>query len=91
MLEKCANPACGTAFRHLKQGKLFQVEGEGLPQSQRLSLRKPRRYVERYWLCDTCAGRLTLAFEKGRGVVPIPLPDSRLLALPSRGPDKLST
>jgi len=26
MLRKCANPACPNLFRHLSQGKLFQVE-----------------------------------------------------------------
>jgi hypothetical protein len=73
MLAKCANPACGTPFHHLNDGKLFQVEGESLPEVGRFSLRKRRHYIERYWLCDACAAHLTLTFEKGRGVVPVPL------------------
>lgn len=77
MLAKCANPACGTSFRQLNQGKLFQVEGENPPESGRFSLRKRRHYLERYWLCDECAGVFTLAFEKGRGIVPVPLAKPR--------------
>jgi len=74
MLAKCANPACGTPFRHLNQGKLFQVEGEESVERRPLvSLRRRRHYVERYWLCDACAARFTLTFEEGRGVVPVSL------------------
>ena len=74
MLAKCANPACGTPFRHLHEGKLFQVESENSPEAgHRFSLRKRRPYIERYWLCDKCAAGFTLTFEKGRGIVPVPL------------------
>jgi hypothetical protein len=80
MLSKCANPACAQAFR-LDQGKLFQVETEYFPASdsrQALPIKRGRilrHHVERYWLCDSCSSTLTLAFEKGRGVSTVPLPD----------------
>ena len=35
---------------------------------------RPVRHVERYWLCDLCSPLLTLIFERGRGMVTIPLP-----------------
>ncbi len=80
MLYKCANPACEQPFRHLDEGKLFQVETEYFPASE---TRQPslsrrgrmlRHHIERYWLCDSCSSTLTLAFEQGRGISTIPLP-----------------
>jgi hypothetical protein len=79
MLYKCANPACDVPFRHLGQGKLFQIETdcvEALPSRNGGGSRKRRilRHVERYWLCDRCSGRLTLAVERGGGMITVPLP-----------------
>jgi len=78
MLHKCANPNCASPFRRLEEGKLFQVELE--PSSDLLATRSghsPRsrasRHVERFWLCDKCCSLLTLSFERGRGVVAVPL------------------
>lgn len=77
MLHKCANPVCSQPFRRLAEGKLFQVEMEYFPlaQVELARRRRPRRLrqIDRYWLCDECCGHLTLAFEKGRGVVTVPL------------------
>jgi len=77
MLHKCANSACSNLFRFLSQGKLYQVETEYLnPPSRNFRIRdgKGRRRVEHYWLCDECSSFLTLAFEKGRGMIIVPLP-----------------
>ena len=78
MLHKCANPACPSVFRSLSRGKLFLLEMEhsgtapGLcPTNRRERL---ARRVERYWLCDCCSSLLTLTFERGRGMVTVPLP-----------------
>ena len=74
MLKKCANPMCSSQFRVLSQGKLFQVEVDGfIACANPRKTRSPRR-VERYWLCDRCCSSLTLIFEKGRGMVTVPLP-----------------
>ena len=79
MLHKCANPACSNRFRHLNLGKLFQVEKPSLPVSMSRFLttkrrtRSPRR-TEHYWLCDPCSLLLTLTFEKGSGMITVPLP-----------------
>lgn len=79
MLYKCANEACSTPFRRLREGKLFQVEteyfGAGGPAVE--STRKPRngRRVEHYWLCDACSPFVTLTFDQQRGVITVPLPD----------------
>src|SRR5437016_10961414 len=79
MLHKCANPACSNPFRRLSEGKLFQVETEyaGPSNEQRCNHREFRRppRVEHYWLCNECASFLTLTFEKGSGMITVPLPD----------------
>lgn len=79
MLHKCANPACTSLFRRLSLGKLFLLEtdnGEALTLPIVSRSRKDRslRRIERYWLCDGCASLLTLTFERGRGMVTVPLP-----------------
>jgi hypothetical protein len=78
MLHKCANPACRSAFRSLSQGKLFLLETENAPViSDAIPVHhreRSVRHVERYWLCDLCSPLLTLIFERGRGMVTIPLP-----------------
>ena len=79
MLHKCANPVCPTLFRSLHQGKLFLLETDRSdPQKSRIAstIRKGRtvRRMERYWLCDDCSSRLTLTFQRGRGMVTVPLP-----------------
>ena len=74
MLHKCANPACSNPFRRLSDGKLFQIEKPVPADSPRggRSSRLTRR-VEHYWLCDDCSALLTLAFERGRGLITVPL------------------
>lgn len=79
MLHKCANPVCPSLFRSLRQGKLFLLETDcsvgamSGPASPNRRLRSGRR-IERYWLCDRCSSLLTLTFERGRGMVTVPLP-----------------
>lgn len=72
MLAKCANPECSAPFRYLHQGKLFQIEvdaGEGPLTRSGLTLvkGKPPQRVEYFWLCDTCARTMTMAYQKGAG------------------------
>ena len=79
MLCKCANEACNTPFRRLREGKLFQVETEYFaghrprPGMQRNA--RPGRRIEHYWLCDACSAFVTLTFDRDRGVITVPLPD----------------
>ena len=79
MLYKCANQACNTPFRRLREGKLFQVEtqyfrGRGPAASVQRKAR-PGRHIEHYWLCDACAPFVTLTFDRDHGVITVPLPD----------------
>ena len=77
MLSKCANPACTTPFHYLHDGKLFQIDtAAGSPQIGGLQLvaepRQPHR-IEFFWLCAECSSTMTLAFQRGKGVVMVPL------------------
>jgi hypothetical protein len=79
MLHKCANPMCPRPFRSLNHGKLFLIEIDhpaAFPHDGATTLRKERspRRIERYWLCDDCSSLLTLTFQRGRGIVTVPLP-----------------
>jgi hypothetical protein len=79
VLHKCANPDCSNRFRRLKLGKLFRVEKPFLPVSVSRFLKtkrrtRPPRRTEHYWLCDPCSLLLTLTFEKGSGMITVPLP-----------------
>jgi hypothetical protein len=82
MLSKCSNPACSSPFLYLRRGKLFRMEtsagyerradfaGDG-------EAKRPTRRLEYFWLCEECATRMTLAFEKGVGIMTRPLTRAR--------------
>jgi hypothetical protein len=76
VLHKCANPACSSLFRSLSRGKLFLLQTDSAAWGITPAHRRERstRRMERYWLCDACSAVLTLAFERGRGMVTVPLP-----------------
>jgi hypothetical protein len=79
MLHKCANPACPSLFRSLNLGKLFLLETDNCETMTsgttfRGGRERSLRRMERYWLCDGCSSVLTLAFERGKGMVTVPLP-----------------
>jgi hypothetical protein len=79
MLSQCANPECSKPFLRLRDGKLFLVETErvtkpGEPAAPPfVRARKLRRCVEHYWLCDGCAARWTLVYDREHGVALAPL------------------
>ena len=73
MVSKCANPECSAPFLYFHRGKLFRMETEGR-QDRRRNMGNENgngrclRRIEFYWLCDDCAERMTLAFDKAGGV-----------------------
>ncbi len=74
MLSKCANPACSTAFQYLRDGKLFQIEvGSSAESGIHVVNKSPSRKIEFFWLCGPCSARLTLAYQRGKGVITLPL------------------
>jgi|SRR5690349_8375315 len=73
MVSKCANPECSAPFLYFHAGKLFRLEvATGVERRRNLghdeTAKKPLRHIEFYWLCDSCAERMTLSFEKGSGI-----------------------
>jgi hypothetical protein len=78
MLSKCANPDCSEHFLYFRRGKLFRWDGQAtnLASSQfgeDPAVRKPPRRVEFFWLCEDCASRMTLTFDKGSGIAVKPI------------------
>jgi hypothetical protein len=64
-------------FLRLREGKLFLVETEPGGQPGEVapprSLRaRPKRRVERYWLCDLCAIEWTLIYDREHGILLAP-------------------
>jgi hypothetical protein len=73
MLSKCANPNCEVPFRYFHTGKLFRVDiSTGRDRRRAMGedseQRKPLRRLEFYWLCQECAGKMTLVYEKELGI-----------------------
>jgi hypothetical protein len=73
MVSKCANPDCSAPFRYFHTGKLFQSEtSRGVDRrstmGQDVQQGKPVRRLEFFWLCDDCARKMTLIFDKESGV-----------------------
>ncbi|MBZ5705727.1 MAG: hypothetical protein LAN63_10265 [Acidobacteriia bacterium] len=80
MVSKCANPGCSTPFLYLHEGRLFRFEtgvGNGSASGTEANGRQPMRRIEFFWLCDHCAGRMTVVFEEGAGVKVLPLSRSQ--------------
>src|ERR1700756_1627302 len=71
MLSKCANPSCKASFRYFHQGKLFRMEMETSEPDEAVLTRKGKavRHAEFFWLCDRCAGRMTLEHNQYGSVV----------------------
>ena len=79
MLHKCANQACSTPFRRLREGKLFRVETEYFaahgPKAESPRKTRSGHRIEHYWLCHACSPFVTLTFDQQHGLITVPLPD----------------
>lgn len=79
MLSKCANPECSAPFLYFHRGRLFRLETEGRQDRRRnmggeVGTAKALRRVEFYWLCQDCAEKMTLTFDRMSGITVRPLP-----------------
>ena len=80
MLYKCANPACSSLFRSLSHGKLFLLHTDGpaaggsgvAPAIRRGRSALPEWSATGY--ATTVSPLLTLTFERGRGMITVPIP-----------------
>jgi hypothetical protein len=74
MVSKCANPVCSASFRYFREGRLFEIEVTANQLTSPANpQRKPHRKVEYFWLCSSCATKLTVKADEGRGAVTVPL------------------
>ena len=85
MVSKCANPDCSTSFRYFHQGKLFRIETAiGTERRRALGIgledKNLLKRLEFYWLCDSCAERFTLIFDRASGITVCPRDRSRAAA-----------
>lgn len=84
MLSKCANPSCNAPFQYLREGRLFKFDQQQVEHAgpRLVTSKKPVRRVEHFWLCADCATRLTVAYDRTKGVYVSPL--RRLAAVAAR-------
>jgi hypothetical protein len=75
MLSKCANPSCQAPFQYLSEGKLFRFDQRQAVHAgpQLVTEKKPPRRIEHFWLCSDCASRMTVAWDRTKGVYVQPL------------------
>jgi hypothetical protein len=82
MVSNCANPACGTPLRYLRDGRIFQFEVKALAPPGGgevggvLARKTLSRQVWHFWLCGQCSANMTLEFNGCEGLKIIPLPHS---------------
>lgn len=68
MVANCANPECGTPFRYFRDGRLFRFDLNHFRPAMVGPDVTVHRRVENFWLCGSCASRMTLISELGVGV-----------------------
>jgi len=73
MVSKCANPNCAASFLYFHEGKLFRVDtSSGSDRRRTLGQNeftdRPLRRVEFYWLCESCASKMTLVYDEQTGM-----------------------
>ncbi len=64
MVEKCANPRCGSAFTYFRRGRLYVFDLRS--QSAKSEWQSTR--LEHYWLCAACSAEMEIVAE-GNGIV----------------------
>ncbi len=79
MLSKCANPVCTAPFLYLSQGKLYKLETSvragnldrpDFADSQNM---RAERRLEYFWLCEECAPKVLLTYNRATGIGAAPL------------------
>ena len=73
MIQKCANPECGSEFRYSNRGRLFPFEirhpkapCRDVPSA--ICSMKPSHATILFWLCENCAPRFTVRFTPETGL-----------------------
>jgi len=69
MLSKCTNLSCSASFRHLADGRLFQLENDSPVAASKAT--------EYFWLCSRCSAAMTLRLAHDGNVAATELPQAR--------------
>ena len=69
MISKCMNPSCFASFRHLGDGRLFQLQNDAPAAASKA--------IEYFWLCDRCSVVMTLRIARDGNVVTTRLPETQ--------------
>ena len=69
MISKCMNPSCSTPFRHLADGRLFQLQNDAPAAVSSV--------IEYFWLCSRCSAVMTLRIARNGKVVTTGLPETQ--------------
>jgi len=75
MVSKCANPECSAPFRYFRQGKVFEIryDSSHFHVTAETGSRKNSKEIEHYWLCPKCALKMTIAVNRKREILVMPL------------------
>lgn len=80
MLSKCLNSHCSATFQYLGRGRLFRIDFTEAGKKSALtgrkivsSIRSKANPIEHFWLCESCATKLTIALSDAGEVRLIPL------------------
>jgi hypothetical protein len=74
---RCANPECGVPFLYFRDGKLFRFDLSAYSTPVRSQPDgATHRRIEDFWLCGSCAQKMTLVSEDLAGVRTRPSPHS---------------
>jgi hypothetical protein len=69
MISKCMNPSCSAPFRHLADGRLFQLQNDAPIAASKV--------IEYFWLCGRCSAVMTLRITRGGNVATTGLPETQ--------------
>ena len=69
MISKCMNPSCSTPFRHLADGRLFQLQNDAPAVVSKV--------IEYFWLCGCCSAVMTLRIAHDGNVATTGLPETQ--------------
>jgi hypothetical protein len=76
MLSKCANPICSASFKYFRQGKVFEVRSDSSHFAVSITagaVRESSNSVQHYWLCAKCSAKMTIAVNRNREILVLPL------------------
>jgi len=69
MISKCMNPSCSAPFRHLADGRLFQLQNDAPATGSKV--------IEYFWLCGRCSAVMTLRIARDGKVATSGLPETK--------------